>query len=359
MSIVINVDIRRDDFYLPVALTLPASGVTALFGPSGCGKTCLLRALAGLDRYPEAHISFQQTVWQDGRLCVPAHLRDTAMVFQQADLFTHLDVAGNLQYAERRVPSHRQKVPLQQIIDKLGLEPLLKRSVEQLSGGERQRVSIARALCASPRLLLMDEPLSGLDRDSKQRLLPYIETVCREFSVPIIYVSHALDEVARLADHLVLLERGQVIADGPASGMLTRLDLALAHDHDAESIIDATVESHDAQFGLSYLASCIGRLTVTQAALPVGTKVRVGIAARDVSITLTHQQQTSILNIFPGVVEQIVEFNESQVIVRVAAGPQSEYAVPLLARLTRRSSETLQLQPGKSVFVQAKSVALL
>lgn len=355
MTISVQLNIQRDGFRLPVALALPSTGVTALFGPSGCGKTSLLRAVAGLDRYPGGVIHFQDSVWQNQRCFVPAHQRNAAMVFQQADLFSHLTVLGNLNYAAKRIPPNQPSIDMQKIIVSLGLDKLLHRQTDQLSGGERQRVSIARALCSSPQLLLMDEPLSALDRTSKQRLLPFIETVCLEFAVPVLYVSHAVDEVARLADHLVLIEKGNVVANGPTSELLTRLDLTLAQHRDAESLLMATVKAHDPQFGLTELDSSIGSIYLTRVALDVGAPVRVRIPARDVSITLEHQQQTSILNIFSGVVDKIVDINDSQVIIRVIVGDQQS----ILARITKRSAANLALTPGKAVFVQAKSVALL
>ena len=212
MSIEAKFFIKRGRFTLDVDLSVPAQGVTALFGPSGCGKTTLLRAIAGLERHPGGSVKMDEVIWQGGEVFVPPHRRPLGYVFQEASLFTHLNVRRNLEYGLKRVPSAGRKVSLEQAIELLGIERLLERRPDRLSGGERQRVAIARALAVSPRLLLMDEPLASLDGARKREIMPHIESLCRELDVPVIYVSHAAPEVARLADHLVLLENGRIMA---------------------------------------------------------------------------------------------------------------------------------------------------
>lgn len=354
MTIEARFCIGRDDFTLDVDLSIPGQGVTALLGPSGCGKTTLLRAIAGLECCHDGFLKVGDRVWQDARRFVPPHQRPLGYVFQEASLFAHLSVRGNLEYGVKRVPKTGRKVSLDKAIELLGIGLLLERRTHQLSGGEKQRVAIARALAVSPEILLMDEPLAGLDPARKQEIIPYLESLHNELDIPVIYVSHSPDEVARLADHLVLLEAGRIKAAGALGDLLTRLDLPLAHGDDAEALVDAVVAGHDDDYDLTHLDFPGGRFTVTRKALPVGHSVRLRVAARDVSLTLEHQSGTSILNIFPATIDEIMPEGSAQVTVRLLAGD-----VPLLSRVTRKSADLLELAHGKSVYAQAKSVALL
>ena len=353
MSIQANLQIRRGEFRLDVDLDCPARGVTALFGPSGCGKTSILRALAGLDRH-DGLLRVADEVWQDPQRFVPAHRRSVGYVFQEASLFPHLAVRGNLEYGLRRVRAGERRVDFAGAVGLLGLESLLERRSQSLSGGQRQRVAIARALLASPRLLLMDEPLSGLDAASKAEILPYLERLHEQLSMPVLYVSHQPDEVARLADHLVLLGQDGVLGAGPIADMLTRVDLPLAHGDEAEAIVRATVTGHDPEFHLTFLEFPGGCFSIARKPLQEGTAVRLRVLARDVSLTLQRQTGTSILNIFPARVMQLADENPAQMIVRLEAG-----GVPLLARITRKSAATLGLAVGGTVYAQVKTVALL
>lgn len=354
MSIEARFRVSREGFDLDVELRAPSRGVTSIFGPSGSGKTTLLRAIAGLDRHDGGFLRVGGHTWQDERVFRPPHRRPLGYVFQEASLFDHLSVRQNLEYGRRRVPEADHRIPLDHVIDLLGLGPLLERRTAHLSGGERQRVAIGRALAVSPGLLLMDEPLASLDLSSRREILPHLESLRDELEIPVLYVSHTPEETARLADHLVLLDRGRVSAAGEVQEMLTRLDLPLARGGDAAAIVDATVSGHDEPYHLTFLDFGGGRLTVTRSELPVGRHVRVRLAAQDVSLTLERQEGTSILNIFPATVEELHPEGEAQVTVRLRAG-----SIPLLSRVTRRSAATLDLQPGKSVYVQVKSVVLL
>lgn len=340
-------------FRLDAAFTAPARGVTALFGPSGCGKSTLLRCMAGLER-AAGHLHVGEAIWQDGDRFLPPHRRPLGYVFQEASLFPHLSVQANLEYGYRRLPNGERRTRPEQVINWLGITPLLGRRIAALSGGERQRVAIGRALLASPRLLLMDEPLSALDRQAKGEILPYLERLHRELDIPVLYVSHALDEVARLADHLILLEAGRVIAAGPLGELATRLDLALAHGDEAEAIVEGRVAAHDAEFHLTCVEFPGGRLTVPRHPAAVGQRVRIRILARDVSLTLQRQEGTSILNIFPVRVTDLAEDSLAQVVVRLDAA-----GTPLLARITRKSATALTVEPGRQLFAQVKSVAIL
>ncbi len=344
------------DFSLDVDLQLPGRGVTAIFGPSGSGKTTVLRCIAGLERAPGGSLSINGKVWQDDAKAFfkPVHTRSLGYVFQSANLFNHLSVQGNLDYGLRRIPLAERKVSLSQATELLGIEKLLHRQPATLSGGERQRVAIARALATSPQLLLMDEPLAALDVQRKAEVLPYLESLHTELDIPVLYVSHAPDEVARLADHLVLLDAGRVLASGPTRELMTRLDLPLAHGDAAASIIDAVVMRVEPEYHLSHAEFAGGQISLLNPSLQVGQRVRVRVQARDVSLTLTRQLGTSVLNIFAATVAVISPDSPGQVMVALDAGGNT-----LLARITQKSLETLGLQPGSPVFAQVKGVAVL
>jgi molybdate transport system ATP-binding protein len=328
--------------------------VTAVFGPSGCGKTTLLRAVAGLEPAARGRLRIDGETWQDARGFVPPHRRAVGYVFQEPSLFSHLRVAGNLRYALKRVPSGERRVSMDEAVRLLALERMLDRDPVSLSGGERQRVAIARALLTSPRLLLMDEPLAALDQRSRAEILPFLERLHERLALPVLYVSHASDEVARLADRVVLMEAGRVTGSGPVAEIFTRLDLPLARADTAEAVVEAVVAGQDPDYHLSHLDFPGGRLTVPGTDLPTGRRVRVRIPARDLSLTLERQSGTSILNILPVRVEGLAREGPAQCIVRLDAG-----GVPLLARVTNRSAAELELRPGAEVFAQIKSLALL
>ena len=345
----------RGAFCLDVDLTLPARGVTALFGHSGCGKTTLLRVVAGLDRVQGARVVLNGEVWSDDHLYLPTHKRKIGYVFQEASLFPHLSVRQNVDFGLKRVPQSQRRLALDQAIHLLGIDALLTRKPAQLSGGERQRVAIARALATSPQLLLMDEPLAALDHARKNEILPYLESLHDELDIPVLYVSHSPDEVARLADHMVVLDAGRVIADGALTEVFSRPDLPLAQGEEASVVLDAVIAQHDPAYHLSRLDFAGGALWVRNSGDPVGKAVRVRILARDVSLTLAPQTNTSILNILPAhIVRMNTDLHPAQTLVWLEAG-----GAPLCARITRRSADTLGLQPGMPVWAQIKSVALL
>jgi molybdate transport system ATP-binding protein len=354
MTIEARFRIDQGDFTLDVDLKLPSQGVTSLYGPSGCGKTTLLRAIAGLEHHPGGYLKIGDSTWQDQDKFLATHLRPLGYVFQEASLFDHLSVRGNLEYGVRRVAQSERRVSLDKAIELLEIGHMLERRPATLSGGERQRVAIARALAVSPKLLLMDEPLAAVDASHKQEILPYIESLHRELDIPVIHVSHLPEEVSRLADHLVLMEKGKVIAAGDVHEVFTRLDLPLAHASDAATIVEATVAGHDEKYQLTQLSFPGGEITVPLEQLPVGSPVRLRIAARDVSLTLEHQSGTSILNIFPALVDEITADSDSQATVRLLLA-----GAPVLARITRKSAAELDLQSGKAVYAQVKSIALL
>ena len=354
----ITASFRRnfEGFSLDVALALPGRGVTAVFGPSGSGKTSLLRSVAGLERAGSGYLAVNGEVWQDDAagVFVPVHKRPLGYVFQEASLFAHLDVSCNLDFGLRRVPAAQRRVPLERAIELLGLQKLMRRMPGTLSGGERQRVAIARALATSPRLLLMDEPLASLDLARKAEILPYLERLHDELDMPVLYVSHAPDEVARLADHLVLLDGGRVMASGPTRELMTRLDLPLAHGDAAAAVIDAVISAVEPEWHMSHAEFPGGRISLLNPTLQVGQRVRVRIQARDVSLTLERQEGTSVQNIFAVTVTGFSADSPGQVMVSLDAGGST-----LLARLTQKSAEALQLRSGNRVYAQVKGVAVL
>ena len=357
MSVGIRARFRLDypGFALDVDLDLPGRGVTALFGHSGSGKTTLLRAIAGLERVPGGVLSVNGETWQNDAVFRPTHQRPLGYVFQEASLFPHLDVQANLQFGQKRVPAVARRVSLDQAVALLDIGHLLARKPARLSGGERQRVGIARALATSPRLLLMDEPLAALDYALKQEILPYLERLHDELDLPVLYVSHAPDEVARLADHIVVMEGGRVVAAGPLTDTLARLDLPTKLGEDAGVVLDAVVAARDAEWHLAHMEFAGGRLWVRDHGLPVGHRARVRILARDVSLARAPTTGTSILNTLPAVVvDRVDDAHPALTLVKLRVGDS-----PLLARLTRRSAHALELTPGQRVYAQIKAVALI
>ena len=342
----------QGSFVLDAAFSVPSHGITALFGASGSGKTTLLRLIAGLARAPGS-LSVNGEVWQDAQRFVPPHRRALGYVFQEASLFPHLSVRANLEYGWKRVPHVERTLQWDDVIDWLGLVPLIDHQPHQLSGGQRQRVAIGRALLSSPRLLLMDEPLTALDAHARAEILPYLESLHRELDLPILYVSHALDEVARLADHLLLIDAGRITYQGPLVDGLTRLDLPLAHRDSAGTVIDTTVVAHDPQFQLTRVAHRDLLLELPGVFGAPGQPLRVRVAARDVSLTLAKPSQTSILNLLPARIIELTDDAPGQVLVRLALAD-----TVLLARITRKSAHALNLQPGMAVVAQVKSVAV-
>jgi len=348
--------LKRDGFTLDLDLTLPGQGITALFGASGSGKTTALRVLAGLEPSAQGLVCIQGEVWQDSAQGIfkPVHQRALGVVFQEASLFDHLNVQGNVQYGFKRTPTTQRRQNWSDTLELLGITHLLQRWPHELSGGERQRVAIARALASSPRLLLLDEPLAALDASRKADILPYLDRLSSELTLPVIYVSHSLSEVARLADHLVLLKDGCVTAHGPSAMLMTQLDSPLAQGDDAGAVLACRVLSHDPVDHLSLTEFDGGQLTVPLQSYAPGHTLRVRVAARDVSLALQAPTGTSILNMVHAQVQGIAAERPGQVMVSLRAGGST-----LLARITQRSAHVLQLQPGLPVVAQIKGVAIL
>ncbi len=347
-------------FALDAAFELPAAGVTAIFGPSGCGKTTVLRCLAGLVRLP-GRVEIDGELWQDDAcgVFVAPHRRHVGYVFQEASLFAHLSVRDNLLFGARRVADGRRKGPgLGAISDLLGLEHLLERSTTKLSGGERQRVAVGRALLSEPRILLMDEPLSALDRATKDEILPYFETLHERLALPIVYVSHDFDEVAQLADTLVLMEAGRVVASGPLAALQTDPRLPLLAASRSSVVLDGRVASRDEHFALTEFAVAGGHLVVAGLHGSIGDRRRLRIAASDVSISRTVPEQSTILNcLVASIVAIEMDARRPHADIVLALGTDGAGS-RVAARITRKSLETLALAVGDTVYAQIKSVAL-
>ena len=350
---------RYPDFALDVQLQLPGKGVTALYGHSGSGKTTCLRCIAGLERAGQAYVQINDQVWQDSQRkhFVPVHKRALGYIFQEASLFPHLSVRANLEFGLRRIARQERRVDLGHATELLGITHLLQRAPHNLSGGERQRVGIARALLTSPGLLLMDEPLAALDSQRKGEILPYLERLHAELDIPVLYVSHSQDEVARLADHIVLLSEGKVLASGPIGETLARLDLPLARGDDAGVVIEGRVSHYNLNYQLLtlQLPASTQQLRVAHASMAIGRALRVKVQARDISLSLSPGEQSSILNCLRvTVVGETAADNQAHVLVRLDAD-----GTPLLARITRYSRDRLGLSTGQVLWAQLKAVAVL
>ena len=353
-----QLDVQYPQFHFQVSLEFPLTGVTAIFGPSGCGKTTFLRCIAGLERSPTGVIKLGNALWQDEvqGLFLPISQRSIGFVFQEPRLFPHLSVRSNLQYGLTRTPSEKRKLSFGQIVDILGLEKHLDRRPHHLSGGEQQRVAIGRALLTSPELLLMDEPLSSLDINRKREILPFIQRLDTELHIPIIYVSHSLQEILQLATTLVVLKEGQVTAVGSMDKVFAHLDSrGLIEDSLIGAIIDTVVETHHPEFRLTKLGFSGRHLYVPQQEKVVGEHLRVQILSRDVSIVTRRPTfQSSVLNILEATVNEIGKVDLEQPFVDI----KLDIGCPLLATITRKSLATLNLHSGQPVYAQIKTVAL-
>jgi len=343
---------QRGGFALDAGFEAPGSGVTALFGPSGSGKTSVLRGIAGLERFTGRCVLGDE-VWQDDKIFLPAHRRAVGYVFQEASLFPHLTVRKNLEFGLRRTQV-KPTIGFDEAVALLGLDRLLARGPDTLSGGERQRVALGRALLSQPKLLLLDEPMSALDRDAKDEILPYFEGLRGALSLPVLLVTHDIAEVERLADHLILMRNGSVSGAGPLNDMLVGGALGLKTAREAASVLRGTVAGYDADDGLSVIGVGGQRLLIAGRAGEPGAAVRVRIAARDVSLAAEKPSATTILNILAVTIAAIEPVSEAEAIVTLKLGDDT-----MLARVTLRSVRQLGLQAGQAVFAQVKGVSLV
>lgn len=351
----VQVQKKLSELVLDVAFKTESRGITAIFGRSGSGKTSLIQAIAGGLRPDAGRIVVDDRVFFDGaeKIDMPIHSRQVGYVFQESRLFPHLSVRSNLVYGYKRA-SRTRHFEFDDVIDLLGIGHLLDRRPHKLSGGERQRVAIGRALLAQPTLLLMDEPLSSLDPPRKSELLPYIEGIRDELELPILYISHAFNEVVRLADHIVLIDGGKVLRSGPLLEVASDPDLSpIIGRFESGSVLECTVIRHDEDVGLSTLAFGGGRLRVPHVALPVGAPVRVRIRARDVALALSEPTDVSITNRLSGRLLSLSERDGSFVEVTVDVG-----GAALRSLITRESAVRLSLEPGMTLWALVKTVAM-
>ena len=350
-----KVRLQRDSFLLDVDLKLPASGFSVLFGHSGSGKTSLLRCIAGLDK-AKGQVQFGDEIWQNEKQFLAVDKRPLAYVFQEASLFDHLTAEENLNFAIKRAAQTVKSDDKHQIIELLGIGHTLGRYASALSGGERQRIAIARALLNKPKLLLMDEPLAALDEQRKQEFLPYLESLKTELSLPVIYVTHAINEVARLADYLVAMKDGKIMAQGRLEQTLSDPEFPLHLGEEAGVVIDAIIKKIDSEWHLAEFAFGKAQsIWLRDNAYSQGQAARLRILARDVSLVAKPQANTSIQNILPCRVEAIIEdSHEALALVKVMVD-----STPLLSRMTRRSVAQLGLEQGKPMWAQIKSAALV
>lgn len=348
---------RRGGFDLDIEAEIPLAGITAVFGPSGSGKTSLLRLIAGLDRPEQGEVAMGDAVWSDSarNVFIPAHLRPVGLVFQDARLFAHLSVAGNLAYGQRRAAGRASRFDTETIIEALGLAPLLQRRPASLSGGEAQRVALGRALLAQPSLLLLDEPMAGLDHARRAELLPYLDTALRQLDIPALYVSHSVEEVLRLSDRVLALAQGRCIAMGPAEAVFERLDIdPFEREFESGSVLAGRLLDHDARLQLSRidLGGQTLELPMPSAVRP-GETVRLRIRARDVAIATERPRGISIRNMLECRILAIAPADNSPYADLVLALETGQ----LKARLTRASVEALELAPGQSVLALVKSAS--
>jgi len=347
-------------FSLDAGFTAPAKGVTALFGPSGSGKTTVLRCIAGLQRVADGLCIVAGEVWQDrDGAFLPTHKRPLGYVFQEASLFPHLSVRRNLLFGAPRHSRHDggPKIAFEEVVDLLGITALLDRSPAKLSGGERQRVAIGRALLSQPKLLLMDEPLSALDRATKNEILPFLERLRDRLSLPIIYITHSIAEVERLADEIVLMDKGRVIGAGRLEEIESDPALPLALARDAAVTLDGVVQASDAAYGLVAIGVRGGMVTAPAASTAVGERRRIRVIAGDVSLTREAPGPSSILNVLPARIVAMKPIDANEVVAVLALGSDG-LGARLLSRVTRKSWEALGLAAGMSVHAQVKAVAL-
>ncbi|HEY6483588.1 MAG TPA: molybdenum ABC transporter ATP-binding protein [Steroidobacteraceae bacterium] len=345
---------RLASFTLRAAFEAGTPGIVALFGRSGCGKTTIINIVSGLLAPDEGRVELDGQVLQDvGRaIRVPPQRRGIGYVFQEPRLFPHLSVRANLRYGEKRAPTPRA-VEFGQVIGLLGLEPLLQRRPHQLSGGERQRVALGRALLSQPRLLLLDEPLASLDASRREEVLPYLERLRDHFAIPMIYVSHQFEEVLRIATHLVLMESGNVVAQGSVNAMSLRPELRFIVGQEAVgAVVDGTVVRMDTATGLAQLQVGSETLHVSVADAPVGTRVRVQLLASDITLATEAPQGLSVRNQLHGHIIEIGADDREAALVRVDLG-----GPVVLARITRAATAALHLHPGRDVWVLVKALS--
>ncbi len=355
MSISLRYLLQREEFSLDVELDIPVQGITGVFGESGSGKTTLLRCIAGLEKPTAGRLLVDGDVWQDHARMISrkVHERELAYVFQEPRLFRHISVHKNLNYGRERASRASKETSFDEVVELLGLEDLLQRMPSEISGGQAQRVAIARALLRAPKIVLMDEPLASLDRARKDEILPFLDRLHAELSLPIIYVSHSIEEICRLCDHLIVIESGRALVNEDLQSALVRMDIPVLSGDEAGSVVYGAVDGIDARYELTRFRFSGGDLLVPGRFAEQGSNARLRIRASDISLCRDRPPQSTILNILPAVVEEVQADQGPSVLVRLGVGSDQ-----LIARVTRKSRDELNLQAGDKVFAQIKAVAV-
>ena len=350
-----NYVLQRGAFTLDVDLSLPMRGIMGVYGVSGSGKTSLLRCIAGLEANAKGRLTVGGQVWEDsaGGVSLPVHEREIGYVFQDGRVFTHLDVRGNLDYGRRRRGASDAVVDVDAVVSLLGLRSLLDRRPADLSGGELQRVAIARALLRAPKFVLMDEPLASLDNARKDEVLPFLDRLHSQMAIPIIYVSHSIEEICRLCDHLVVIDRGRVQAVGELTDLLSRLDLPILNGEQAGTVLECTIADYHADDELTRLRFSGGEFWAAGRVGEMGSQRRLRVRANDVSLCRRRPEQSTILNVVPVEIDRLGDTDGAMQLVRLKAGSDR-----LLARISRRSSRELGLCEGLKLYAQVKAAAV-
>jgi molybdate transport system ATP-binding protein len=347
--------LEKAAFSLDVDVEFAMQGITGVFGPSGAGKTTLLRCIAGLEKPDSGRLVANGSVWEDTdtQFSRAVHERRVGYVFQEARLFPHINVRGNLRYGQKRTTADKSGIDLDQAVALLGLESLLERAPGTLSGGEAQRVAIGRALLRGPELLLMDEPLASIDETRREEVLPFIERLHASVGVPIVYVSHNIDEICRICDQLAVMDGGRISTHGRLQSILLQTEVPFLSGREAGAVIDATVESFDSSDGLTRVLAGGCPFWVPGEIGSAGSELRLRVRADDVSVCLERPQQTSILNVLEATIKRIQKEPSGTALLHLRVGSEV-----ILARVTQKSCADLSLTPGKDLFAQVKSIAV-
>ncbi len=348
------IKLQRKEFSIDVNFDIPERGVLGIFGDSGSGKTTLLRCLAGLEKEVQGEIEFNAQTWLKESLSLSSQDRNIAYVFQEDRLFPHLTVQDNLYYGSKRNTSDNVTLLNQKkLLELLNLGHLLKRNPQQLSGGEKQRVSLARALLKNPQIMLLDEPLASLDEKHKQEILPFLSCLHRELNIPMLYVSHSMEEVSLLCDHIIVMDHGRIQFKGGLHQALVSTDSPLAKASDAAAVIDGVVAKQEKEFQLSTIQTRNGNSIVVPSMADVGQQVRLRIQASNVSLCKTAISDSSILNIIEGKISAVIDESGSHILLQINSKNDL-----LLARITKKSFQQLALAIGQNIFMQIKAVAI-
>lgn len=349
-----SIQLHRQDFSIKAEFDIPSRGVLGIFGHSGSGKTTLLRCIAGLEKNTRGHITVNGENWLDNHNNFSSQKRNIGYIFQDSRLFPHLTVKDNLEYGAKRCrTSSDNTIDKRHLLELLHISHLLQRKPHQLSGGETQRVAIGRALLMNPQLMLMDEPLASLDEKRKQEILPFLDRLHEELNIPMLYVSHNLEEVSRFCDHMVVMNQGQVEFKGTVHDALVSPQSPLSRAENAAAILEGTIIKQEKDIHLSTVQTTHGNRLLIQGLATVGKHVRMRIQARDISLTRTVATDTSILNIIPGIISNIIEEKQAHLLLQIDSDGDI-----LLTRITRKSYRDLKLQPGQNIYMQIKAVSI-